>query len=87
MNIDLNDKWIMTYMESTYPCNVPCSLYKVLLDAKAIPDPYYRENEYISTDLCRCDVTFTREFDASPELLSSDMQYLVFHGIDTLSAD
>ncbi|MBR5091442.1 MAG: glycoside hydrolase family 2 protein [Ruminiclostridium sp.] len=85
MKTDLNENWTMTYGGSTYTCSVPCSLYKVLLDNKAVPDPYYRENEYISTDLCRYDVTFTREFDASPEVLSADMQILVFHGIDTLS--
>ncbi|MBR1832042.1 MAG: hypothetical protein IJ784_06365 [Ruminiclostridium sp.] len=85
MRTILNANWIMKDGNNTYLCAVPCSLYKVLLDNNAIPDPYYRENEYISTDLCRNDVTFTREFDASSEVLSADMQYLIFHGIDTLS--
>ncbi len=85
MRTILNANWIMKYGNNAYLCAVPCSLYKVLLDNNAIPDPYYRENEYISTDLCRNNVTFSREFDASPEVLSADMQYLIFHGIDTLS--
>ncbi len=85
MKIDLNENWTMKYKDSVYTCAVPCSLYKVLLDNKEIPDPYYRENEYISTDLCREDVTFRCIFDASPEVLSADMQLIVFHGIDTLA--
>ena len=85
MIINLNDNWTMNYGDNAYPCAVPCSMYKTLIEQGAIPDPYYRENEYISTDLSRRDVTFTREFEASPDVLSSDMQFIVFHGIDTLA--
>ena len=81
----LNDNWIMSYDGREYGCSVPCSMYKTLTEQGVIPDPYYRENEYISTDLSRKDVTFTREFDASPEVLAADMQFIVFHGIDTLA--
>ena len=85
MIVTLNDDWTMRFSDRSYPCTVPCSMYKVLLENNAIPDPYYRENEYISTGLSRSDVTFEREFDADADVLSSDMQFIVFHGIDTIS--
>lgn len=82
---NLNDNWVTKVERKEYPCSVPCSLYKTLMDAEVIPDPYYRENEYISTDICRRDVSFEHIFDSSPEIRSSDLQLLVFYGIDTLS--
>ncbi len=85
MIFNLNDNWTMEYNGREYPCTVPCSMYKTLIEQKVIPDPYYRENEYISTDLSRRDVTFRKEFDVSRDILSADMQFIVFHGIDTLS--
>ena len=85
MNINMNNGWVMSFDGKEYGCSVPCSMYKVLLENKAIPDPYYRENEYISTDLSRKDVTFTKSFDASAETLSAQRRFLLFHGIDTLS--
>ncbi len=85
MIVSLNNNWTMIYDNREYPCSVPCSMYKTLTEQEAIPDPYLRENEYISTDLSRRDVTFTREFVASPDVLSADMQFIVFHGIDTLA--
>jgi len=81
----MNNGWVMSFDGKEYGCSVPCSMYKVLLENKAIPDPYYRENEYISTDLSRKDVTFTKSFDASAETLSAQRRFLLFHGIDTLS--
>ena len=85
MNINMNNGWVMSFDGKEYGCSVPCSMYKVLLENKAIPDPYYRENEYISTDLSRKDVTFTKSFDASAETLSAQRRFLLFRGIDTLS--
>ena len=85
MTINMNEGWVMSFDGKEYGCSVPCSMYKVLLENKAIPDPYYRENEYISTDLSRKDVTFTKSFDVSAETLSAQRRFLLFHGIDTLS--
>ena len=69
----------------TLPCKVPCSLYSVLLDNKKIPDPYYRENEYISTPLSDMDCEFSTEFECSDELLAAERKILSFGGIDTIS--
>lgn len=54
ITVSLNDNWKMKKAGSqeSFDCKVPCSVYKTLLDYKKIPDPYYRENEYISTQIC-----------------------------------
>lgn len=83
-NLDKN--WTMrTEKYGTLPCKVPCSLYSVLLDNKKIPDPYYRENEYISTPLSDMDCEFSTEFECSDELLAAERKILSFGGIDTIS--
>ena len=53
ITVSLNDNWKMKKAGSqeSFDCKVPCSVYKTLLDYKKIPDPYYRENEYMITIL------------------------------------
>ncbi|CDA72588.1 glycosyl hydrolase family 2 sugar binding domain protein [Ruminococcus sp. CAG:579] len=83
---NLDNNWTMrTEKYGTLPCKVPCSLYSVLLDNKKIPDPCYRENEYISTPLSDMDCEFSTEFECSNELLAADRKILSFGGIDTIS--
>ncbi len=83
----LNKNWYMYRQGSNekLSCNVPCSVYKVLIENQKIPDPYYRENEYISTHICDDDYTFAKSFDLSDNLLAKNNIKLVFEGIDTLS--
>ena len=87
MSISLNKNWKMSKHGSseTYSCEVPCSVYKTLLEHDKIPDPYYRENEYISTQICDDDYDFVNEFSLTSEQLASKHIYLHFDGIDTLS--
>lgn len=93
MIINLNKDWIMHYKKSgdnqeeiSLNCNVPCSLYKTLLENKVIPDPYYRENEYISTRLCDSDCEFEKHFTLSRnDIESADRIFLRFDCIDTLA--
>lgn len=83
---NLDNDWTMrTEKFGTLPCKVPCSLYSVLLDHKKIPDPYYRENENISTPLSDMDCEFSTEFECSDELLAAERKILSFGGIDTVS--
>ena len=83
---NLDNNWTMqTKKFGTLPCKVPCSLYSVLLDHKKIPDPYYRENEYISTPLSEMDCEFSTKFECSDELLAAERKILSFGGIDTVS--
>lgn len=83
---NLDNNWTMqTKKFGTLPCKVPFSLYSVLLDHKKIPDPYYRENEYISTPLSDMDCELSTEFECSDELLAAERKILSFGGIDTVS--
>lgn len=83
--LDLNKSWSLKRGEKTYTADVPCSLYKTLIENKVIPDPYYRENEYISTDICDNGCTFEKTFDVDSQLLDCGRKILRFDGIDTLS--
>ncbi len=82
----LNDQWIMTDGKDRYPCEVPCSAYQVLLREGAIPDPYWRENEWVSTPVSERDFTFERTFVPEDAALRADKTLLVFEGIDTLGS-
>lgn len=83
----LNDKWKMNKAgcSEKLDCCVPCSVYKTLIEHGKIPDPYYRENEFISTEICDDDYDFSTEFEAENELLESSRVILRFDGIDTLA--
>lgn len=87
MKIYLNDNWQMYKENSTdkFSCSVPCSVYKTLLENNIIPDPYYRENEYISTQVCDDDYTFEKHFDITEDQLAADKIILRFDCIDTLA--
>ncbi|MBP3238238.1 MAG: glycoside hydrolase family 2 protein [Lachnospiraceae bacterium] len=71
--------------DKAYDCIVPCSVYKTLIDNKAIEDPFYGENERISTPVCDRDFIFESEFELGREILSEDRLMLVFEGLDTLT--
>ena len=71
--------------EMSYECQVPCSVYKTLIENNVIEDPYYGENELISTPICDRDFTFESTFTLDDRALSSDRIILVFEGLDTLT--
>lgn len=94
----LNGMWTMhpvckeedTYMkayglEDSYQARIPGSVLSTLLDAGAIEDPYYRQNEYTARDLFWQDYIFERSFEVTQELLNQDVIQLVCYGIDTLA--
>lgn len=80
----LNDSWTMIDEDRRYSCSIPCSAMQVLLREGVIPDPYYRENEWISTPVSERDFTFEKTFTPEDGLLKADRVLLVFGGIDTL---
>ncbi|MDD6990931.1 MAG: glycoside hydrolase family 2 protein [Oscillospiraceae bacterium] len=89
MKFSLNGQWTLSDINEPdklcIPVNVPGSLYSAMLREGLMDDPYYRENEYISTDISDRDIAFERSFDADEELFSSDRVLLKFYGIDTLA--
>lgn len=83
---NLNSGWTLkTQKYGSLPCSVPCSLYSVLLDCKKIENPYYRENEYISTSICDDDCDFETAFECPHELLDKEKIVLTFEGVDTIA--
>lgn len=84
----LNNDWIMKKANSneniSYMCDVPCSVYKTLIDCKAIENPFYRENEEAATEISEEDYCFSKAFEADGEILSQDFIKLCFDGLDTI---
>lgn len=89
MKQSLNGAWRL-YSTANPPAydltaEVPGSVYSALLKENMIENPYYRENEYISTSVCDEGCIFERSFDLDNELESADKLMLKFCGIDTIS--
>ena len=80
------DTYMKAYgLEDSYQAWIPGSVLSTLLDAGAIEDPYYRQNEYTTRDLFWQDYIFERSFEVTQELLNQDVIQLVCYGIDTLA--
>lgn len=80
------DPYMKAYeLADSYQARIPGSVLSTLLDAGAIEDPYYRQNEYTARDLFWQDYIFERSFEVTQELLDQDVIQLVCYGIDTLA--
>ena len=80
------DPYMKAYeLADSYQARIPGSVLSTLLDAGAIEDPYYRQNEYTARDLFWQDYIFERSFEVTQELLNQDVIQLVCYGIDTLA--
>lgn len=78
--------WKMkTASGKVYDATVPGSVMSVLLDAGAMEDPYYRENEKSALALFEEDYEFFCNFSVSGAHMQEDMVELVFYGLDTLA--
>lgn len=84
--MELNGKWKMRRVgDGDYiDAHVPGSVYGDLLRAGKMEDPFYRENEYQALEISKYDFEYTREFQASEELLACDRVMLRCEGLDTL---
>ena len=85
--LTLNGGWVVREVGTTqdYPVTVPGSVLSALIDAKAIPDPYYRDNEYEVRELFWKDYEFERSFEVTSEQLSEQHIDLVCLGLYTLA--
>lgn len=85
--LDLNGPWLMRQSTDVewIQAQVPGSVYADLLTAGKIEDPFYRDNEISIKELSHNDYEYTREFQASGELLQSDLVVLCCQGLDTLA--
>lgn len=85
--LNLNGKWEMKCcdLESEWmEVTVPGSVYYDLLTANKIEDPFWRDNEEKSLEICCHDYEYTRVFTISEDVIKSDMIYLQCLGLDTL---
>ena len=87
MKISLNNDWKMKKEGDSvsYVCDLPCSVYKTLIQSSVMENPYYRENELKSTCICDDDYSFSTEFNVDGEILERKNIFIRFNGIDTLS--
>ena len=68
-----------------FDAKVPGTVLSVFLDNKAIEDPFYRRNEYVTRELFREDYEFCREFEVADSVLKEEHTELVCEGLDTLA--
>jgi beta-mannosidase len=85
--LSLNGKWTAAcpQREIEIPARVPGDVYRDLLKAKQIPDPFYRDNEEQCKWIGESDWTYTRDFTVSKALLQRERVLLKCHGLDTLA--
>ena len=76
--------WMLHYENEHLPCQVPCSLYSVLLEYKKIENPYEQLNEKAATVLSEKDCEMTSSFIVEEGMFSKKHIDLVFYGLDTL---
>ena len=65
---------------------VPGSVCADLMRCGVLPDPFFRENEFLFLDAMEKDYVYTRTFIPSEQLLSSPRIRLRCFGVDTLAA-
>ena len=87
IEIDLNGKWdLKTCLDDKeYAGNVPGSVYNDLLDAGAMEDPFYEDNEMEALKIMDGDFEYTCKLDVSSELLDCQQVLLRCDGLDTIA--
>ena len=85
--ISLNGRWALSSnaVKKALKAKVPGDVYRDLLDAKVIKDPFYRDNELDCQWIGESDWSFERDFKASAALLKQSEIRLRCHGLDTLA--
>ncbi len=67
------------------PATVPGTVHTDLLANGLIPDPFWRDRELTLQWVGEEDWVYRTTFQASPQLLESEVVELVFHGLDTFA--
>lgn len=79
--IELSGQWKMTGNGYEVTGNVPGSVYSFLMDKNLVPDPFYRDNEFLFLELAEHPYTFDRSFTYAK---SGAPVRLVCEGLDTV---
>jgi beta-mannosidase len=87
VKLDLGGCWKMRRCgdEDWITGNVPGTVFKDLLDAGRIADPFYRDNEDEARVIASYDYEYEREFSIDSQLLKQDKLLLRCDGLDTLT--
>ncbi len=85
--IDLAGDWTLKQAgkHTSRPASVPGCVHTDLLDAGAIEDPYFRDNEDHLQWIGETDWIYVRTFDVAADVLARDRVRLVCEGLDTLA--
>jgi beta-mannosidase len=86
--LSLNGKWSLERpgRHKKYSAAVPGDVYGDLLRNKAIPDPYFRDNELDLQWIGETDWIYSRTFNLSKKVLEHDRVLLRCDGLDTLAS-
>ncbi|MBO0995787.1 beta-mannosidase [Bacillus sp. SD088] len=84
--LDLSGQWKMKRKDESewIEATVPGSVFKDLLDAEKMEDPFFRDNEYEAFELSKYDYEYKYNFNVAEELLQHDKLILRCEGLDTL---
>jgi beta-mannosidase len=85
--LSLDGPWTLTRAgaDETIPATVPGDVYRDLLEAEQIPDPFYRDNENELQWIGETDWTYARSFEVPGELLDHETVKLRCEGLDTFA--
>jgi beta-mannosidase len=86
-NLLLDGAWIVSKLgeSSEITATVPSDIYSDLLNAKEIPDPFYRDNENDLQWIGESDWHYYRTFQVDSSFLKNTNIYLQCDGLDTLA--
>lgn len=71
--------------ENFIEAEVPGSVLTTFFSKGKIPDPYYRDNEFMIQELMENSFEYELDFDGSDAMMNTDAKYLRFEGVDTLA--
>ncbi len=85
--LDLNGAWKMkrTTEEEWIDAVVPGSVYRDLLAAGKLEDPFFRDYENSVKELSRYNYEYKRVFKVNDEIMNSERIFLCCEGLDTLA--
>ena len=83
--IDINWKMRRTDEERFYGASVPGSVYRDLLNAGQMEDPFWKDNETEALKLMDHDYEYSTTFICDDEMINMSELMLVFEGLDTLA--
>ncbi|MDR1542363.1 MAG: hypothetical protein LBU32_31185 [Clostridiales bacterium] len=85
--IDLAGNWKLEDRQTgqTHPGCVPGCSYLDLIEAKAIPDPFWGLNEESAKAVGEKDFVYSRSFTLEKSVISSDSAVLAVSGLDTIA--